>query len=98
MTKQVLWTKSILETFIKEGNLNSRQEFIIRTRVGGYSIVKQAQELNLSVDQVNKEIAILKKIYDVTQLHSNLLPKRKKNKSELIKNKWYHGRNITVFL
>ncbi|MDD5826807.1 MAG: hypothetical protein SO108_00345 [Bacilli bacterium] len=87
MTKQVLWTKSILETFIKEGNLNSRQEFIIRTRVGGYSIVKQAQELNLSVDQVNKEIAILKKIYDVTQLHSNILPKRKKNKSELIKNK-----------
>lgn len=87
MTKQILWTKQVLETFIKEGNLNSRQEFIIRTRAKGYSIVKQAEELNLSVDQVNKEIAILKKLYDATQIHSNLLPKRKKNKSELIKNK-----------
>ncbi len=87
MTKQILWTKPVLEAFIKEGNLNPRQEFIIRTRAKGYSIVKQAQELNLSVDQVNKEIAILKKLYDATQLHSNILPKRKKNKSELIKNK-----------
>ena len=87
MTKQVLWTKSILETFIKEGNLNSRQEFIIRTRVGGYSIVKQAQELNLSVDQVNKEISTLKKLYDATQINSNILPKRCKNKKDLLKNK-----------
>ena len=78
MTKQILWTKPVLEAFIKEGNLNPRQEFIIRTRAKGYSIVKQAQELNLSVDQVNKEIAILKKLYDATQLHSNILPKRKK--------------------
>ena len=86
MTKQILWTKPVLEAFIKEGNLNPRQEFIIRTRAKGYSIVKQAQELNLSVDQVNKEIAILKKLYDATQLHSNILPKRKKNKTELMKN------------
>ena len=86
MTKQILWTKPVLEAFIKEGNLNSRQEFIIRTRAKGYSIVKQAQELNLSVDQVNKEIAILKKLYDATQLHSNILPKRKKNKTELMTN------------
>ena len=87
MTKQILWTKQILETFIKEGNLNKRQEFIIRSRVKGYSIVKQAQELNLSVDQVNKEIAILKKLYDATQINNEILPKRRKNKSDLIKNK-----------
>ena len=64
MTKQILWTKTIIEAFIEEGNLNERQEYIIRTRAKGYSILKQAEELNLSVDQVNKDIADWKKLYD----------------------------------
>lgn len=83
MTKQVFWTKKILETFIEEGNLNSRQAYIIRTRAMGYTILKQADELHLSVDQVNKEIAQLKKLYDFTQKTSDILPERKKNKKEL---------------
>ena len=32
MTKQVFWTKKVVEEFIKEGNLNERQEYIVRTR------------------------------------------------------------------
>jgi len=83
MTKQVFWTKAVLETFIEEGNLNPRQEYIIRTRVEGYSITKQAEELNLSVDQINKDIATMKKIYDATQRINDILPPRKKNKREL---------------
>lgn len=83
MTKQVMWTKKVLDAFIKEGNLNERQKYIIKTRALGYSIVKQAEDLNLSVDQVNKDIAYLKKLYDVTQLTSSILPPRKKNKKEL---------------
>lgn len=85
MTKQIIWTKAVVEAFIEEGNLNSRQEYIIRTRAKGLSIVEQAEHLNLSVDQVNKDIATLKKIYDVTQKHSDILPERKKNKKELFK-------------
>lgn len=84
MTKQVIWTKPVLEAFIKEGNLNERQEFIIRTRAQGYTITRQALELNLSVDQVNKDIRLLRQIYDATQVHSEILPLRKKNKKELI--------------
>lgn len=91
MTKQIIWTTPILEAFIKEGNLNERQEYIIRTRAKGYTIVKQAEELHLSIDQVNKEIAKLKKVYDATQSTSLILPIRRKNKKELysqeIKNK-----------
>lgn len=86
MTKQVMWTKAVLEAFIEEGNLNERQEFIMRTRVSGYTIPRQAEELHLSVDQVNKEIAYLKKLYDATQIHSAILPPRKKNRKELSKN------------
>ena len=85
MTKQVFWTKKVLEAFIEEGNLNKRQEYIIRTRVEGYTIVRQAEELNLSVDQVNKDIAELKRIYDATQINSEILPPRKCNKRDLYK-------------
>ena len=85
MTKQIIWTKAVLEAFIDEGNLNARQEYIIRSRAKGLSIVEQAEHLNLSVDQVNKDIATLKKIYDETQKYSKILPLRKKNKKELYK-------------
>lgn len=83
MTKQVFWTKAVLDAFIEEGNLNERQKKIMKMRVEGYSIAKQADELHLSVDQVNKNIAELKKIYDATQVHSKILPPRKKCKKEL---------------
>ena len=85
MTRQVFWTKAVLESFIQEGNLNKRQEFIIRTRAQGYTISKQAEELHLSVDQVNKEIAELKKKYDIVQSKCPILPPRRKNKQELYK-------------
>ena len=85
MTKQVFWTKAVMESFIQEGNLNKRQAFIVRTRAEGYTISKQAEELNLSVDQVNKEIAELKNRYDATQKTSRILPPRCKNKTELYK-------------
>lgn len=83
MTRQVFWTKAVVDAFINEGNLNERQIYIIKTRAQGYSIVKQAEELHLSVDQVNKDIAYLKKLYDYTQKSSSILPERKKNKADL---------------
>ena len=85
MTKQIFWTKAVLESFIHEGNLNKRQEYIVRTRAEGYTISKQADELHLSIDQVNKEIAELKKRYDIVQKNSKVLPPRCKNKKELYK-------------
>ena len=86
MTKQIFWTKAVLESFIQEGNLNKRQEYIVRTRAAGFTISKQAEQLHLSIDQVNKEIAELKKRYDVTQRNSSILPPRRKNKTDLYKN------------
>lgn len=85
MTKQIIWTKQIVEAFINEAYLNERQAFIVRTRAKGYTIAKQAEALNLSVDQVNKDIAKLKKIYDSIQPESAILPVRKKNSRELQK-------------
>lgn len=86
MTKQVFLTKAVVDAFIEEGNLTERQAYIVKTRAKGYTIVKQAEELNLSVDQVNKDIKEIKKIYDATQVNSKILPPRVKNKKELINN------------
>ncbi len=83
MTKHVFLTKTVVETFIHEGNLNDRDIYIVKTRAKGYPIAKQARELNLSIDQVNKDIRRLKCLYDEVQKKSEVLPERKKNKHEL---------------
>ncbi len=83
MTKQIIWNKQIVEAFISEAYLNERQAFIIRTRAKGYSIARQAEELSLSIDQVNKDIAKLKKIYDSIQPESEILPVRRKSSKDL---------------
>ena len=92
MAHQVAWTKIILETFLEESGLNDRVsmgdnkarilEGIMRTRCAGKTIVEQAEMFNCSVDSVNKYIAELKNLYDVTQKHSLILPVRKNSKKE----------------
>lgn len=85
MTRQLILTKAVVEAFVEEGNLTERQAYLIRSRAKGYTIARQAEELHLSVDQVNKDIALLKRIYDATQSSSEVLPPRKKNKHDLFR-------------
>lgn len=90
--KQLCWSKVILETFLDESGINDRiklgddkariLEGIMRTRVAGWTIVKQASEFNISEDTVNKYIRELKELYDQTQKHSIILPVRKPSKKE----------------
>ena len=90
--KQLCWSKIILETFLEESGINDRiklgddkariLEGIMRTRVAGWSIVKQAQEFHVSVDTINKYVKELKGLYDETQKHSIMLPVRKQSKRE----------------
>ena len=83
MAHQVLWTKLILETFIREANLTKEEEMIMRTRVAGWSITKQATEFKMSEATVNRKIRILKRKYDEVQKHSYILPPRKFSMQEL---------------
>lgn len=95
MSKQVPWNKIILETFLEESGINDRIELgddkakilseIIRTRVAGWTIVKQADEFNISIDTVNKYIRELKDLYDETQKYSVILPPRRLDPYELDK-------------
>ena len=90
--KQLCWSKIILETFLEESGINDRiklgddkariLEGIMRTRVAGWTVVKQAEEFSVSVDTINKYIRELKDLYDETQKHSVILPVRKVSKKE----------------
>ena len=92
MPKSLVWGKIIMETFFEESGINDRiklgdtkariMEGIMRTRVAGWTVAKQAVEFNISVDTVNKYIRELKDLYDETQKHSVVLPVRKQSKKE----------------
>ena len=95
MAKEVVWTKIILETFLEESGILDRIELgdekarilegIMRTRCAGWKISKQSIEFGCDESTINKYILELKKLYDETQKHSLILPKRiKKSNAEEI--------------
>lgn len=87
MSRQVPWTKIILETFLDESGINQRVEMgdqkarilegIIRTRCAGWTIPMQAEKFNISIETVNRYVRELKDLYDATQTNSIILPTRK---------------------
>lgn len=93
MSKDLCWGKVITETFLEESGINDRialgdskariLEGIMRTRVAGWTVAKQAEEFHISVDTVNKYIRELKDLYDETQKYSVILPTRKNSKIEI---------------
>lgn len=82
MAHEIPWNKIIVETFVEEAMLTKDEEWILRTRVAGWSRTKQAMELCMSVANVDKIIARLKKKYDNVQKYNPLLPPRKASEQE----------------
>lgn len=77
MTNEVIWTKLVLERFIQLANLTEEEEIVIRTRAAGWSRVKQAMELNISISGIDRIISRLRKKYDEVQRLDPILPPRK---------------------
>lgn len=87
MTKQIEWTKIIVDTFLEESGINRRIEMgddkarilegILLTRVAGWTIPMQAEKFNISIETVNRYVRELKDLYDATQKNSIILPIRK---------------------
>ena len=65
--KQVLWTKKLVDTFIKEGMLTEEEKEVLLLRVKGYTIAEQAELLNVSESKVNRITRRLKIKYDALQ-------------------------------
>lgn len=83
MTKQVVWTKIILEEFISLAGLNKEEEMVMRTRFAGWTIQKQSLELHMSKSKIDSIIRDCKIKYDMVQPYSTILPKRRTSKKEL---------------
>lgn len=90
--KNVKWTKFLLHTFLEESGIEEnakmgsekaiRQERILRMRFAEMTLTQMADVLNLSKDQVSKDIAELRKIYDAVQKDSILLPPSRMSQKE----------------
>lgn len=85
MAKQVPWNKVILEHFIETAMLTEEEESVIRTRVAGWSRVKQSMELGLSTATIDRIIKRLKVKYDNASRIDPILPPRKFTVSETYK-------------
>lgn len=84
MAKEVPWTKIIMETFITEACLTKEEEIVLRTRCAGWSRVRQADELGMSLSSIDRIIKNLKKKYDQVQKYDPILPPRRMSKQEEI--------------
>lgn len=82
MSKQVAWSKVILEAFIEDALLTKEEEMIMRTRIAGWTRTKQAMEFGMSVSNIDKIIKRLKVKYDLVQKYNPLLPPRKASVEE----------------
>jgi hypothetical protein len=76
--KDIIWNKVILEEFLRLALLTETEEKVLRTRIAGWSRVKQSMELNMSVSTVDSVIRMIGLKYDMVQPYSNILPPRKK--------------------
>jgi hypothetical protein len=76
--KDIIWNKIILDEFIRLALLTETEERVLRTRIAGWSRVKQSMELNMSVSAVDSIIRMIGIKYDMVQPYSTILPVRKK--------------------
>lgn len=83
MKSKIPWNKTMLEDFISEGLLTEDEEFIMRTRLAGWSQVKQAMERGISTATVSNIVKVLKtKYYDLSEQFPDRFPPMKQNDVE----------------
>lgn len=83
MKHKVPWNRTLLEDFIKEGLLTEDEEFIMRTRLAGWSQVKQSMERNISTATVSNIVRRLKDKYSkLSEQFPDRFPPMKQNDVE----------------
>lgn len=53
MTKEVIWTKIVLERFIEQANLSEDEEIVMRTRAAGWSRTKVNRKVDCRFSYYN---------------------------------------------
>lgn len=81
--KGIIWTKAIFDEFVKRAMLSDEEIAVIETSIRGWSRVKQSLELNMSLSKIQRIKRRCEAKYDVAQKESDILPERKRSKSDL---------------
>lgn len=76
MSHKILWTRSMLDEFVKEAIMTKDEEFIVRTRAEGWSRQQQAFELHTSLQSVDRMIKKIKLKYDNIARQNERFPAR----------------------
>lgn len=80
--KGIIWTDVIFNEFIKKAMLSDEEIAVLETSIRGWSRVKQSLELNMSLSKIQRIKRRCEAKYDVAQKESDILPKRKRSKSD----------------
>lgn len=71
---KVPWDKVILKEFLDLAFVTKEEEEILKTRIAGWSQVKQCHKLHMSLATLNRRVRKLKSKYVFAQKYSKLLP------------------------
>lgn len=83
MSKGVLWTDKLTESFIEKAALSEDEAYIMRTRARGYTVQQQSQYLHKSTATIGRMISNIKQKYDAVQKeYPEEFPIRKTSKAE----------------
>lgn len=80
--KGIIWTDVIFNEFIKKAMLSDEEIAVLETSIRGWSRVKQSLELNMSLSKIQRIKRRCEAKYDVAQKESDILPERKRSKSD----------------
>ena len=84
MKTKVPWTKTMLDKFIEECLLTEDEERILRTRIAGWTIVKQSMEFGISTSSISRIIRELRRKYiQIQPKFPDIFPEIKMNIYEL---------------
>lgn len=75
---KVPWNRVILDEFLRLALLTELEENIVRTRVAGWSQVKQCHKFNVSIATITRTVRKLKKKYEFCRKYSDKLPENLK--------------------
>lgn len=71
---KVPWNRVILNEFLRVAYLTPEEEKILKSRISGWSQVKQCNHYHMSIATLNRKIKKLKEKYDSARKYSKILP------------------------
>lgn len=71
---KVPWDRVILDEFLSLAILTQEEEAILKTRIAGWSQVRQCHAYNMSLATLNRKVKKLKEKYRSVQKRSDILP------------------------